>query len=297
MRDQILKAEEEFKRCGSIVKTAENLHLSTGSVRKMLITAGVWSNKLVVDIAVLRRENPDWDNYQIASALKVSVKTVQAYSPYEGYESLSEPLYKTLAESTKIVDHGECGLHVGWTLTEGGVLRIFGSGPMMDYTGTCWGVEGSPRPKWCQRRDGISVRKIIVEDGVTTVGQYAFSKLIELEDVQLPDSILEIKGGAFVGENHLTKFVLPPKLTFISWDTFYSCTLLEEVRVPEPVYKIQTYAFHGCTSLERIYFYGNAPRTAQSTFDMCHPNRIRIFHKEGVEGFGETWNGMKTEVF
>ena len=297
MKDQILKISDDFQKTGSISKTAHNMCLSTGSVRKALITAGTWTNKLVVDIALVRREHPNWDNSKLAEALNISVKTVQAYSPYEGFENMSYNLDNTSVEENDIIDEGECGLHAYWKLSKSGTLSISGAGPMNDYPGLCWGVWGKPRPKWWLRRDGIKVRKIVIEDGITTVGQYAFCDLLELESVNLPESILEIKGGAFVGENHIVKFVIPPKVNYISWDTFYTCTLLEEVHIPNTVDKIQSYAFHGCTSLERIYFYGNAPKVSNSTFDMCHKDRISVYHKKEAEGFEEFWNGMKTRVF
>lgn len=296
MEEQILSVVDDYAKTGSIEHTAKNMNLSTGTVRKMLLSAGAWSNKTVVDIAILRREHPEWNNAQIAEKLKISPKAVHLYSPYKGLQSMSWSHYNTIPDNEELVDSGDCGDRATWRLTKSGKLTISGSGSMWDYNSNCYGFTGSPRPKWCARRDGVNVKSIVVEDGITTIGQYAFGNLIDLESVSLPSSITEIKGGAFIGENHLKKFVIPENVSYIAWDTFYLNIYLEEIIVPEKIYKIQSYAFHGCVSLRRMYFYGDAPKTSLSTFDRCPEGAIVVYHKEGAKGWGEIWNGYRTEV-
>lgn len=297
LEKQILNVVEDYKKTKSIKTTALNLKLSTGTVRKMLITAGGWGNRLSTDISILRREHPELDNSEIAQRLKISLKTVQLYSPYESMRTLTLSHDNTNPNDENIIDSGECGDKAEWILSKSGKLIISGTGPMWDYDGICYGMERGPRPKWWSRRDGIQVKEVIVEQGITTIGQYAFSGLIDLNSVSLPDTICEIKGGAFCGENHVKSFVVPKGVNYIAWDTFYSNVLLEEIFIPSGVYKIQTYAFHACMSLRRMYFEGDCPRIASSTFDMCPEGAITVYHKEGARGFGEIWNGFRTEVF
>ena len=297
MKERIIDVVEDFDNTQSIKLTAQNMGYSTGTVRKMLLTAGVWSNKTANDIAIIRREEPELSTLQIAEKLKLSKKAVQLYTPYEGLANMAETKNNTDKQSDEMVDCGDCGDKAVWTLTKSGKLTISGSGPMWDYNGNCFGFWTSPRPKWWARRDGIKVKSIEIEEGITTIGQYAFSNLIDLASVKFSTTIVEIKGGAFCGENHVKKIVIPEKVTYIAWDTFYSNIWLEEIHVPAGVFKIQTYAFHACMSLERMYFYGDAPRTAPSAFDMCHEGAITIYHKEFVKSWGEVWNGYRTEVF
>ena len=298
LEEQILAAVDEYNKVGSIKATARNLNLSTATLRKMLITAGRWTNKTSVDISILQREHPDWNNVQIAEKLKISVKSVQMYSPYEGLTSLAWSSDTTKALSEEVVDYGDCGDKITWTLKRNGTLTVSGTGPMWNYAGNCFGINLDPFPKWSRRRDGNKVKKLIVEEGVTSIGQYAFSQIVELEEINLPVSITEIKGGAFAGENHVKKIVIPEKVGVISWDTFFSNIWLEEIYIPEAVTKIQTYAFHGCMSLKRMYFYGNAPKVMRSTFDMCHEGAVTVYHKENTAGFFDgMWNGYRTETF
>lgn len=298
IREHILEVTDFFRKTRSLKYTSTNFGLSTGTVRKMLVTSGAWSNRTVLEIAQIRRDHPDWDKYQIAKELQISPKTVSLYSPYEEYSDLSQSLHSNDENSDEIVESGECGEDAKWELKKNGLLRISGSGPMMDYDGDCYGICGGPRPKWCRRRDGYNVNKIIVEDGITTLGQYAFSSLMELEEIVLPNTITAIKGGCFAGENHIKSLRIPPMVDFIAWDTFYSNVWLEKVVVPAAVFKIQTYAFHACMSLERLYFEGDAPRIAKSTFDMCHEGKVKIYYRDGAKGFRDgMWNGYKTVMW
>ena len=45
-----------------------------------------------------------------------------------------------------------------------------------------------------------------------------------------------------------------------------------------------------------MYFYGNAPRTAESAFFRCAEDMV-VYHKQEAVGFGEVWSGYRTEVF
>ena len=70
MEEKVNEIVENYKKTGSIMKTARDMNLSTCTVRKALLTAGVWTNKAVVDIEKLRHEHPDWSNSKIAEELR-----------------------------------------------------------------------------------------------------------------------------------------------------------------------------------------------------------------------------------
>ena len=296
MEEMIIAVLAEFKKTGSIRKTARNFNLSTASIRKMLVTSGEWQNKTSTEIAVLHRNHPDWTKAQIAEQLKISTKAVEMYTPYEQHQDMWETRHSNIPNDGTTVDLGQCGVTVSWVLRKDGTLIVSGTGPMYDYSGDCWGVWGEWRPKWWQRRDGVQVLHIIVEEGVTSIGEYAFADLVDLQSVQMPDSLAEIHGGAFARENDMRVVCIPDGVKVISWDTFYQNFMMEEIHIPAGVFKIQTHAFHGCKGLKRMYFYGDAPRTAESSFAKCAEDVV-IYHREGATGFGETWNGYRTEVF
>ncbi len=82
---------------------------------------------------------------------------------------------------------GECGRYVTWTLT-GTLLEIKGSGSMCNYYGN------TPAPsEWKE------AEKLVIYDGVTSIGGYAFSGCSGLTTVSIPGSVTSIGGYAFSG--------------------------------------------------------------------------------------------------
>ncbi len=93
---------------------------------------------------------------------------------------------------------GECGANgnnLTWTLTNDGVLTVSGSGPMKDYDKTEVSFLGKERAPWYEYRSGIG--RIVLEEGVTSVGEYAFYVFPNPLTVQLPQSLNLIGEHAF----------------------------------------------------------------------------------------------------
>lgn len=84
---------------------------------------------------------------------------------------------------------GPCGENVNWDLTDG-VLTISGSGPMTDY-------KSSSNVPWRSARESIT--SIVIENGVTSIGQTAFYGCIKLPSVTIPSSITSIGESALRG--------------------------------------------------------------------------------------------------
>ena len=82
---------------------------------------------------------------------------------------------------------GTCGSSLNWTFS-GGVLKITGTGKMTDWM-------GSSVCPWNSRKTDI--KKIIISDGVTSIGINAFTDCTNLTEVSIPDSITLIGTSAF----------------------------------------------------------------------------------------------------
>ena len=81
---------------------------------------------------------------------------------------------------------GTCGPNLKWHLTDNGVLTISGKGEMYDYSNdnkAPWGNDG--------------IKRIIIGDGVTTIGGYAFYICSALTSVTIPNSVTTIGEYAF----------------------------------------------------------------------------------------------------
>ena len=129
-----------------------------------------------------------------------------------------------------VIASGTCGgegngSNLTWKLTSDGTLTIFGTGKMGDFGSDYWSG-GEP---WAQYRDEI--KKIIVEEGVTSLGKNAFSSAMNnATEIQLPDSLTSIGPRALSGYKWDT-FTIPKNVRSINrFDNRYS--VLNELIIP-----------------------------------------------------------------
>lgn len=93
---------------------------------------------------------------------------------------------------------------------------------------------------------------------VTSIGEGAFSRYSEsggspiFANVELPNTLVTIGDGAFMGCNGLTKITIPASLTSLSDYLFTYCVNLAEVTLPETIKHIGCYAFYKCENLTKI---------------------------------------------
>ena len=153
----------------------------------------------------------------------------------------------------EIIDSGVCGKKVTWTLTDKGVLTISGTGRMTNYTDFADVYNEAP---WY--RGGNFVKRVVIEDGVTSIGESAFAYCNALTSVTIPDSVTSIGLCAFQACDALTDVTIPDSVTSIGTCAFEDCDALTEITIPDSVTSIGTCAFARCDSLNKIYVSENS---------------------------------------
>ncbi len=141
------------------------------------------------------------------------------------------PILSAAADSAA---HGACGADgadVTWELTEDGTLTIRGSGKMRAYSPNKYSSNRSPF------YENYSIKKIVIDEGVTQIGDYAFLRNDRLESVTLPATLKAIGNGAFLDCAQLNDITLPDGLESIGSAAF-SSTGLKELHIPASVFKI-----------------------------------------------------------
>lgn len=122
----------------------------------------------------------------------------------------------------------KCGPNLNYSFdSRTGVLEISGSGKMNDYM-----TSNQPWKSW-------NVKKVVVKEGCTYIGENAFKNMISITNIDLANSIEEI--GAFAFDNlTITSVDLPNKIKIIGKAAFGDCEYLKDV------------SFYGCNQLEKI---------------------------------------------
>ena len=104
------------------------------------------------------------------------------------------------AEEEGGITVGSCGKEVNWALSEDGTLTVSGSGEMYDYENPEWAGNADGLAPWHGIRESIA--RIVVEAGVTKIGDYAFSGCA-LNEALVPASVTVVGEGAFSGNGGL----------------------------------------------------------------------------------------------
>lgn len=118
---------------------------------------------------------------------------------------------------------GKCGDNLTWTFNKSnGVLTISGTGDMYDYKREYEDLSTSP---WCQNEFYWDIKRIVIENGVTSIGDHAFDMYYggyEQETLSIPDSVKRIGECAFDAWN-FGLVTIPANVTNIENNAFYGC--------------------------------------------------------------------------
>ena len=175
-----------------------------------------------------------------------------------------------------VVASGTCGENLSWILTEDGVLRISGNGAMPDYS------TSSVAP-WYSKRTKIT--SVVVEPGVTNVGDYAFYACLKLVEVELAEEITDIGQGAFRDCTELKVVEIPEGVKSIGSSAFSDCSSLTSVSIPDGVTSIGGSVFSGCSGLTSVSIPVGVTSIGMYAFSGCS-NLISVGIPDSVTSIG-----------
>ncbi len=95
-----------------------------------------------------------------------------------------------------------------------------------------------------------------IPDGVTSIGERAFSGCTSLTSVTIPESVISIGDAAFNECSALTSVTIPESVTSIGEVAFHGCTAVTSITIPASVTRIGMFAFADCTALTSVTFIG-----------------------------------------
>ena len=163
----------------------------------------------------------------------------------------------------KVVEKGYTYWNEGnltWKLYEDGTLTISGTGAMKNYD-----YNDNPSPVY----NNSNVKKVVIEDGVTSIGNSAFNECISLTSITIPDSVTSIGTYAFSGCRSLTSITIPDSVTSIGAYAFQSCSNLTSITIPDSVTSIGASAFNSCSGLTSITIPDSVTSIGNFAFSYC----------------------------
>ena len=118
----------------------------------------------------------------------------------------------TVTVDPALVASGSCGTDVKWELREEIVLILTISG-----TGEMENFELSNQP-W--KEYAANIEEIVIEEGVRSIGDYAFYNCSSILSITIPDTVTTIGNSAFYGCTGLRRIVIPDSVTRIGNSAF-----------------------------------------------------------------------------
>jgi uncharacterized protein (TIGR02145 family) len=101
-------------------------------------------------------------------------------------------------------------------------------------------------PPWSK-----SITRVIIEEGVTHIGSYAFYKRQDLKSVVIPNTVQTIGAAAFRECRDLISLTIPSSVRGIGSFAFDGClNLIHPITIPNSVEFIDEWAFHGTVDID-----------------------------------------------
>lgn len=222
-----------------------------------------------------------WNNF-----LRSNVSCQLSDIGFISYVNNDTPTLPKIEESGEEEDDdnptGKCGAECTWTLDkETGTLTISGTSVIYDSNPSYYPSDTN----WCDDYKNDykdQIKTVIIEEGVTGIGHYAFYNCKNLKSITIPDSATFIGPYAFQDCRSLKSINIPYGVTDIGNHVFSSCISLQSISIPDSVTNIGTYAFYACSSLQRITLPNSVTNIESCAFYSCE-NMTSIIIPDSVK--------------
>ena len=220
--------------------------------------------------------------------------------------------FSVLAEIiSNITNNVSCGAHLAWEYdTEIKILTISGTGKMSEFDSSSTGMLAP----WKKAKDAKNLEKVLISEGVTTIGDNAFfecdnlisvissdyvvkpgTKSIadcalyycqELTGITLPDSMAGIGNRAFEHCSKLTSVTIPSRVTSIGSEAFSTCSALTSITITDGVTIIDQKTFYDCSGLTSITIPNSVLIIGENAFEGCRTS-MKVYYTGSEADWGE----------
>lgn len=152
-------------------------------------------------------------------------------------------------------------------------------------------------------------KDIVIPDGISVIGEYAFYHNEDLETVEFPDSIVEIGSYSFAHCNKIKEITIPENVKFVGVMAFNDCELLESITVKSRDIQFGRWAFDRTkwdqsiigwhiindilVSIDMDFFYDSG---LSKTKKLIIPENIRVIANDAFNSDVYNWSNVKEIV-
>ncbi len=147
---------------------------------------------------------------------------------------------------------GRCGIDAYYEIDEENTLTVTGNGLMDGFFSWSWTFKGGQEEI---SFDGL--QKVVIEDGITAIGEGAFFSMSTITEISLPDGLEEIGHNAVIYTRGLQKINLPESLKKLESCAFRYCSSLTTIEIPYGMQEIGESCFNGCTGIDELTSHAN----------------------------------------
>ena len=184
---------------------------------------------------------------------------------------------RTMLRAVSYEPIGTCGSNLTYTI-DGTTLTISGTGAMDPF-------DNDAMAPWTAY--SLRIKKVVMEEGLTTISWSAFGYFHALEFVEFPDTVTSIDPTAFSNCEKLKAVELPEELTYLGDGAFRNCKSLTQIHIYGKVNEIGIEAFAGCDSLKEVWFHADAPKWMDMIFGFEDRYDLTAYYPKG----NESWDG------
>ena len=133
---------------------------------------------------------------------------------------------------------------------------------------------------------------LIIPNGVTRIGNYAFQNCSGLASIEIPDSVTSIGVCAFRFCSGMTSIKIPNSVINIEKSAFSRCDSLTCVTIGDSVTSVGNFAFYGCTALTSVTIPNSVTSIGDMAFSKCSSLKKIIIPKGTKQRFAQM-EGLK----
>ena len=268
-----------------------------GKASKIILVILIILVMLSVFVAVTMIAMPVLKKKDVTIAKDQTDKIKHSYANEDTSSSDSQEItrnYEIKSEETWDVSKNQDGsVMAKWTLSDK-TIRISGSGEMRNW-------RYNEENDWHGTGYSEVIRNAVIEEGVTSIGNYAFEKCSNLESIEIIGKVTGIGNSAFYGCTSLKNVEIPDSVTKIDSKAFFKCSSLERIKIPDSVTDIDINGdiFSLCSNLKEIKVDSNNKNYIDEEGVLYNKNKTKLIcypiGKEKIEFAipnGVTYIGM-----